>query len=181
MKITEKKINNSQQTKIISLISVWGIFKELIKVLLDNAKNRYEIYHKCITKHTPFTRKQGKRRGIFTHFSYFFPFSKNRKFISSFAFAIFCIFAFIAFLITSYLLNEIYFTLKLRIWLNENFVLLVDYVWDSDLVTAVSHRQAVDLKLYRLQSTMATLQTKRLRKRAWATDWVIIEKQGQAF
>ena len=109
--------------------------------------------------------------------------SRSRKTVNLFLvlhLRFFAFFAFIAFLITRFLLNEIYFTLKIRILFNENF-LLVDYVWDSDLVTAVSHRQVVDLKLHPLPSTMPSLQTKRLRKRAWATDWVIIEKQGQAF
>ena len=109
--------------------------------------------------------------------------SRSRKTVNLFLvlhLRFFAFFAFIAFLITRFLLNEIYFTLKIRILFNENF-LLVDYVWDSDLVTAVSHRQVVDLKLHPLPSTMPSLQTKRLRKRAWTMGCVIIEKQGQAF
>ena len=54
------------------------------------------------------------------------------------------------YVITSFLLGDIYPTLEYKTWLNDNFALLVDYM--SDLVKTASHRQAVDLKLLRLSS-----------------------------
>ena len=49
---------------------------------------------------------------------------------------------------TSFLLNKRHLTLEIRICLNDNFVLLLDYM--SDLDRKVPHRQAVVFKLHRL-------------------------------
>ena len=54
-------------------------------------------------------------------------------------------------LITSFLLDEIYLTLEIRVSLNDNFVFLVDCM--SNLVTSVSRQQAVDMKLHANETT----------------------------
>lgn len=67
-----------------------------------------------------------------------------------------------AHIIISLLLDEIYLqylTLEIRIWFNDNFVLLVDYV--SDIVTAVSP----DKWRFEVASTnILALKIKQLRK-----------------
>ena len=56
----------------------------------------------------------------------------------------------LAHIITSFLLEETCPALEIGNWINNNFVVLTDYM--SNLVTTVSGRQAVDLRLHRLSS-----------------------------
>ena len=48
------------------------------------------------------------------------------------------------------MLDEIYLTLEIGIWLNDSFVLLVDNI--PDIATSVSLKQAVNLKYHRVSS-----------------------------
>ena len=59
--------------------------------------------------------------------------------------------------ITGFLLYEIYLSLDIRIWLNDNFVLLVNYM--SDLATTASRKQAFGFEVTSTTNTITTNNT----------------------
>lgn len=60
-------------------------------------------------------------------------------------------------MITGFLLYEIYLSLDIRIWLNDNFVLLVNFM--SDLATAASRKQAFGFEVTLTTNTITTNDT----------------------
>ena len=96
------------------------------------------IKHESINRHSPFTRKLGRAVASLPHSSIS---TRSQKAINL---------VLVLHVINSFLLDEIYLTLEIGIWLNDSFVLLVDNI--PDIVTSVSLKQAVNLKYHRVSS-----------------------------